>query len=263
MRSGVSFPSYAANPTYAMITGAADALYPVANLADLYNIRAPFKASAAGVVAFSGVFTATKAVQFLALLHHNGAAADTIRVRLYSDAGMTSVVYDSTAISLFPTGSAPNSLYPQCFPLRLSAATNARAFRIDLSANALPWVIGGLEISGFWQWTDVAVPREIGFQNTDVIVAQPFGVDHAMSQYGPRTISGSRDVTDQSENLSTAMDFQLATKTNKPFVWCWDVDDATTYPREVVLVRNAKLNPTVQNEYPSGKQSFAFLEHLR
>lgn len=245
-----------------MITGAANASYPVANLSDLYNIKTPFIANASGAVAFSAVLPASKSLSFLALLDHNGGAADTVRWRLYSDAAMTAMVLDSAALPLFPAGSSVSSTYPQNFPYRFNAVT-ARAVRVDLSANAAAWAIGAIEMGGFWEWTDVAVPRSSGFQNADAEANQPFSADHVMGQFAPRIISGTRETVDQSENATTAQDFLMEKKTALPFVWCWDTADATTYPRECVLVRNAKIQNPVQNSYPTGKQSFSFVEHLR
>lgn len=262
MRAGVSFPSYAADPTYAMVAGTANASYPVQNLSDLYNIRTPFQSNGIGNVSFSFVFTATKSLQLLALLHHNGTAGSTIRWRLYSDAAMTAQVYDSSALPLFPTGSAPSSLYPQCFPLKIGA-TSARAGRVDLAGNDSAWSVGAVELSGWWEWTDVAVPRSLGVQNSDIVAQQPFGVDHTMGQFAPRIVQGTRELTDQSENSTTALDFQLEKKTSRPFVFCTDVSDPTTYPRECLLVRNARLLPPTMTDYPSGKQGFQFLEHVR
>jgi hypothetical protein len=264
MRSGVSYPSYAADPTYAMVTGTANASYPVANLADLYNIRTVFKTTTAGAIAFTFIFPANRTIQLLALLHHNAAAGATVRYRLFSDnnpdpvGNAAHMIHDSTAVAL-QTGSN----FAQSQPYRLAAATAVRSGRVDLSAMSVPWSIGGLELAGFWEWADVAVPREFGIRSNDVIAQQPFGVDHAMSQFGPRTFRGTRELVDQSENLTTAIDFQLATKTSKPFVWVWDAADSATYARECALVRNQRLNPPQMLEYPSGRQSFDLVEHLR
>lgn len=264
MKSGVSFPSYAADPAYAMITGTADASYPVANLSDLYNIRTVFKAGATGAIAFSFIFPANRTIQFLALLHHNGPAAATVRYRLFSDNNPDPVgnaahqIADSGALTL-----QTSTLFPQCFPYKMTAALAVRSGRVDLSANSVAWVIGALELSGWWEWTDVAVSRQFGLKAQDAVAAVPFGVEHAMSQFNPRTVSGTREIVDQSENLTTALDFQLEKKTSKPFVWCWDVADSATYARECILVRNAQLVSPLQLDYPAGKQSFIFSEHLR
>lgn len=264
MRSGVSYPSYSADATYTMLIGAANASYPVANLADIYNIRTVFKASGAGAVGFTLLFPASRTIQLLTLLHHNSPANGTVRYRLFSDnnpdpvGNAAHMIHDSGLITL-----QTSTYFAQSQPYRLSAAMSVRSARVDLSGNPSPWSIGGLDLSGFWEWQDVAVPREFGIKSNDVTASQPFGVDHMMSQFGPRQIRGTRELVDQSENLTTALDFQLAVKTSKPFVWVWDAADSTTFARECILVRNARLNPPQMLDYPAGRQAFDFIEHLR
>lgn len=260
MRSGVSFPSFAGDATYAMLANSAKTDFPVQNLSDLYNVRSIFESSAVAATAFSAVFSATRTIQLLTLVHTNAGALATVRYRLYSDAAMTALVYDTGVTPMFPTGSAPSTVYPQNFPLLLPAPTACRAIRIDLSSQQ--WQIGAVELSGWWEWDDVAVSREIGIKTNDVVVQQPFGVDHVMSQFSPRTIKATRNMADQAENSTTALDFQLEKKTSRPFIWCWDIADPTTYPRECVLVRNSALTPPQQQAYPGGTQTFNFQEHL-
>lgn len=265
MKSGVSYPSYAADATYSMVSGStADASFPVQNLADLYNVRTVFKAGASGASAFTLVFSATRALQFLGLVHHNGPAAATVRYRLFSDTNPDPVgnsahmVLDTGALTL-----QTSSLFSQTFPAKLAAATSARSLRVDLSSNPVAWIVGALELAGWWEWTDVAVARELGIASNDAVVQQPFNVDHTMSSFGPRTWAGVRNFADQSESASTFQDFQLATKTAKPFVFCWDISDSTTYARECFLARNNGLTPASMNDYPGSAQSFNFLEHVR
>ncbi len=220
MRSGVSYPSYAALPSYAMVSGSANASFPVSNLSDLYNLRTVFQATASGVVAFTFTFPSAQLIQFLGLLHHNGPPGSTVRWRLYSDV-LTTQILDTGTLSL-----VTSSLFPQCFPYKMASALSVRSGRVDLSSNAVAWIIGAMELAGWWEWQDVGVGREIGFEANDTVVQQPFNVDHAMSSFSPRAWTATRALTDQSENLTTFQDFQLfATKTAKPFVFCWDIAD--------------------------------------
>lgn len=249
-------------------TSALNASYPLTNLPNLYKIRTPAQwATAAGAYA-SFLLSATKSVQFLALAHHNAPAGATFRIILFSDTNpdpilnQAHVVHDS-GVQIFV---APVSPYPQVQPYRLSAAVTARSGWLELSdrrvTDAVVWSLGAVEISGFWEWQDVEVPREFGFANTDVVAQQPFNVDHVMTQFAPRTWVGTRGLVDQSENNTTAVDFQLEKKTHQPFVFCWDTDDTATYAREAILVRNSRITPPTQNDYPGGSQSFGLIEHL-
>lgn len=267
IKSGVGTPSYATLATWAQVTGAWDSDYPITNLANLRSIRSVAKASGSGVRAFTFILPAAVSLQFLAMLDHNGAAASTVRYRLFSDnnpdpvGNAGAIVHDSGTLSLLPGGA--NADWPQNHPYVLSAAVTARSCRIDLSSHATAWQIGAFEIAAWWEWTDVETPREFGLNNNDVVAAMPNGITHEMSQWAPRVIKGTRGVVTQTEIHTTALDFQLATGLRNPFVWVWDFNDSTTWPREVVLVHNASLPSPRAVEYPGGRFAFDFEEWLR
>lgn len=269
MRSGASFPSYASQAVWAQVTGAWSGSFPVANLADLRKIRSVAKATDAAARAFTMILPAVQSIQFLALVHHNGVAGTTVRLRLFSDnnpdpvGNAGAIVHDSGVVPMFPIGSAPSSLYPQIRPYRLENAVNARSCRIDLSANLKPWVIGGVELGGFYEWTDVAVPRDFGIRDKSAKMELPDSVNHVMGVWSPRIFAGSREVVDVAEIETTALDFQLEKKTSYPFVYATDLDDTSTWPREVIFVHNNSLPPPTSLLHPSGRMSFDFEEWLR
>lgn len=267
MKSGVSFPSYASLATLAVVTGTLNASYPLSNLSNLKNIRKVAKTSTTGVLAFTFVLPAAVSIQFLALVHHNAAGAETVRIRLFSDnnpdpvGNAGAIVHDSTAVAMFPSGAAASSDYPQNRPYRLSAAVTARSGRIDLSSHASNWQIGGLEIGGWWEFQDVQVPRSLGLQSNDAVVDQGGNIEDVTQMWSPRRVGIQRLVL-QSENETTMMDFQLEKKTSNPFMWVWDMDDPSTWPREAMLVTNYTLPGAPSGDHPSGRQSFDFIEHL-
>jgi|SRR5882762_7166833 len=272
MRSGVSFPSYATLPTWTLQAthGTADADYPLANLTDLVNIREIFKTTT-GACWLQFNLAAAQVLQFLAIAHHNGDAGDTVRVQLWSDnnpdpvGNLANRVYDSGTISLFPGASDQIALYPQVFPLLFSTAgLSIQSGLVNLSGNAAgSWQIGAIELAGWYQMDGTSISRSFGLKANDQVSAQPFGTDHVQAQFNPRIIGLTREMTDQSENATTAVDFQLEKRTDYPFVWVNDIDDADTYQREAILVRNSKLTPPKMSAYPVGKLAFDFQEHLR
>lgn len=268
MRSGVSFPSYQ-GATMAMATGAASADYPVSALASAQSIRSVFRASAPGAIAVTFIFSAAKMMEFLGILHHNAPAGATFRWRLFSDANPDPVgnaahqVWDSGVIAFYPPDAEVSSVYPAVRPYLLPSDRSVRSGRLDLSAHGAAWEIGALELAGWWGWEDVAVPREIGVKNSDVTSEQPNGGDHVMGKFAPRIFSGSRDSVEIQTERATALDFQRAKGTYQPFVWVWDYDDPETWAREVMVVRNSALTPLTQNDHPSGRIAFGFMEHLR
>lgn len=274
MRTAVSINSVAALATFAMVAGSvANASYPVQNLADLQRIKRPFQANAVGATSFTFTLPAIKPVQFLALIRLAGAAAgNTVRIRLWSDnnpdpvGNAAHIVHDSTAISVIPGGGPPyglDDIWPMIFPYALPASVNAQSGRVDLSASAGTWQIGGLEISGLWAWTDSSFDRENSQANRDVITELPFNSDAPTQAWSPRTVKLARSLVDQSEARTTAMDFFGQTKMYQPFVYCWDVDDSATYPRECILMRNATINGPQMLDNPGAKLEFDFVEHMR
>lgn len=269
VRAGVSFPSYADKAAYAMVSGAADVDYPVANLGDFSSVRRLFKAAATGAVSFTAILPAAQLLRMIGLAHHNASAAETVRIRLFSDnnpdptGNPGAIVHDSGAVAMFPAGAAPSARYAQVRPYILNVPVTARSMRIDLSANAAPWQIGMLEIANWWEWSDVSVSREFGLDNQDVVYSQPLDVDHVTSVWSPRTIRGAREVIDQSEVHTTALDFINEKMMDRPFVWLWDYGDPATWVREAIVVVNADLPPPVANDYPSGSFTFSFGEFMR
>ena len=271
MRGGFSFPSYAALPTWTFQTagGVADANFPLANLTDLRNIRRIFKTTGPTCKLQFNLPSAVS-IGFVAVVHHNSDAGDTVRLRLWSDnnpdpvGNLGNMVYDSGTISMFPGASDQIALYPQSFPILVAGAPSSQSGLVNFSSNAAgTWQIGGIEISGWYQQDGISVQRTFGLKSNDVVSPQPFGVQHVERTFSPRILSFSRDMTDQSENATTAADFQLEKTTSSPFVWVSDIDDVDTYQREVILMRNAKLTAPLMLAYPTGKLIFDLIEHLR
>jgi hypothetical protein len=244
-----------------------DANYPLSNLSDLKNIRAVAQRSAAGALSFTLLFSAARTLQFLALIHHNCVAGDTVRYRLFSGTGADPVanagtmIHDSGNLALFPGSNAPSSRLAAVRPYLLSSALSVRSARVDV-ATAGTVSIGGLELSGWYEWQNVLIDRERGFRSTAQTQAQADGADQVMGQWSPRVWDGGRDLIDQTELESTFMDFQREKKLSLPFVFAWDYDDSTTWTRECALVKNTSL-PRQTADYPfAGRMRFAFEEHL-
>lgn len=268
MTAGVSFPSYIRQATWAQVTGGWNASYPLANLGDLKRIRRVAKASGTGVRVFTFTFPAGVPLQFFSMLHHNGLAGATVRYRLFSDTNpdpvgnVANMIHDSGLKQLFPAGSSPSSDYPQCHPYLLSAPLTVRSGRIDLSSHLSGgWEIGGFELSGFWSWPDVTVPREFGVQPADIVSELPDNIDHGMKIWSPRVVAGSRGGVEQTE-LTTLLDFQREKGLFTPFVWVGDYDDVTTWPREVFPVTQNRFLPGGAVQYPLARIGFDFGEHL-
>lgn len=257
IRSGIGFPSRMDVATMAMITGSAAAAFPAANLADLRQIRTIFKASASGAIAFKATLSANASVEFLALVHHNAVDGATYRFRTYSDDTLSTLVDDSGTLTF---ADYDGSQFAKVTPYALPAAVSARAIRVDLSDISTPWRIGGLEASGLWAFEEVA-RRERGISARDAVTALGDGSRVGTRMFSPRTIGTGR-VVDLSDEGLTVLDFLNSRGKAQPFVWARSLEEASTWPREAVLVTNSALKPLSKDHPEQGAISLDLREHL-
>ncbi len=267
MRSGVSFPSYAGQGTWSAGTATTfDADYPVTNLSDLKRITRKAKVAGATTYAFFNLtFAAFRTINFCAMLNHNIVAPTKWRMRFYAEAVANianTPLLDTGLIDVWPSGSAPISGLPAVTPFVFPASASVRTgiLAVEIAAG-LP-EIGGFECGGWWEWTDVAVPRELGISGNGTQEDMGGGVVHAMKEWSPRLIKGTRSVVDQSEIETTALDFQREKRLSQPFVFLTDFDDPTTWPREAVLVKNVTIPPSQIFDVDVGRFAFEFREHI-
>lgn len=265
MKSGIGFPSYGRDATWSLGPGsnAMAADFPMQNLANLEELRRVALQAAPGGQNLYFDLGAVREIDFLALIHHNAPAAAIFTVTLYDGANQTGAVVYASGNQAFWPGGAVNRDYPAVRPLRLPAPVNARSGLIALTANTVPWEIGGVEIASFWEWNDVAVPREIGVRSNASSAAMGGGVTHVTRQWAPRTVAGSREAVDLPELETRLLDHQRINGLHRTFVWCWDVDDPATWARQAMAVTNSELPAGVRDAYQSGRINFAFREQLR
>ncbi len=263
MRSGVSTFSYTATATYALVTGDADANYPIGNLADLFQISNPARITPdAGEIAFTAVLTTDQTVQMAALVQHRLPAGATVRTRLFSDAGMTTTV---TGGDLGPTAiPAPVTGYRQTFPAVMAASRTVRAVRIDIEdAGSDPIDFGGLEIAQWWELPKITATAEIGFGDGADDIALLGGGAWGRQEYRPNTYSGQVAHMDTAVSLTTGLDFQKYKQLSRPFVFCEDYSDPASWPRTTFLAMNSDLSPFVAALYSRDRYQFRLAEHVR
>lgn len=258
-RSLVCQPSYVSGATFAMITGTAHADYPVSNLGDLKRIRRVFKASASGAIAFSCVLAADQTVECVPLIHHNATDAATYRIRSYSDAGMTALVDDSGTLAFSISSDAQFSAVT---PYVLASALTVRAVRVDLSDIGTAWQIGAMDVAGLWDFEPVS-RRSLGLLAQDEVAEHAEGVSHVTRLFAPRLVESGRELITVATDGYTFRDFLKTKGRSEPFVWVRAYEEAGSWQREALLVRNASLPPL--NRQPSTLANFdlRFVEHLR
>ncbi len=258
-RTLISFPGYAADATFAMITGTADPDFPVTKLADLKRIRQVFKAAGAADIAFKATFSADREIQFVALLHHNAINGATYRVRCYSDTSLSTLVDDSGTLAF---SISSNAQFRAVTPYALPSAITVRAVRIDLSDMGLAWQIGGMEVAGMLAYEAVS-RREIGVDAADDVTPHVEGVNHAQRLFSPRLLMTGRSNIVHQEHGWDAMDLAKNLGRSEPFVFVRAYEDATTWERENVLVRLRSMPRIIRGSGDLASFELPLTEHLR
>lgn len=256
---GVSHPIHSTDAAFAMLSGTADADYPVANLADPKEITEVFVASASGAIAFKATLAADQTVEFVALCCHNATDGATYRIRSYSDTGASVLVDDSGTLGFAIDASSPFGR--TVTPYRLPSAMTVRAVRIDLSDIGLAWQIGALIVSGFWDLS-AHDARSLGIKPKDGFTDVGDGVRHGTRQWSPRVFTLGNRLIDWTTEGRTFHDFQRDMKLAEPFVWVRDYGDASTWVRECAVVRNQSRPTMGKDAYIFGSFALDMIEHL-
>lgn len=264
MTPGVTYLSASSLASLAMITGSADANYPVQNLSDtVNNAKVARLTPAGGVVAFSFDLSAASLIQFVGLVRHNLSGAETVRIRLYSAAALGgSLLVDSGVISVWPSGAAVAG-YAQTRPWVASAGPyTALSGRVDFASLGGVLEIGALELAQWWP-VYMSPGAEIGFITTAADEAIVGGGAEAGDTFVSRMMNGQCDFLSIATSATTGIDFQAAVGKSKPFVWVQDYDDPTTWGRGCWPARNADLPPIVGALYRHDRFQLRLKEHAR
>ncbi len=256
---GASYPIHSGDAAFAMTSGAADADYPVSNLADPKAITLVFRASAPGAISFSFVLPADRAVEFLALCRHNNPGGETWRIQLYDNAGLTSEVYDSGALTI--SSSTAGQVRPTEPHKLVGGPLTIRGGVITLSAHAAAWQIGALIVSGFWDLS-AHDARALGILPRDGRTDVGDGVSRGTRQFSPRAYTFGNSQIDWTTDGRTFHDFQRDMKLSEPFVWVRDYGDPDTWARECDLVRNQSRPALGKNAWVLGELALDTISHL-
>jgi hypothetical protein len=258
-RSLLSYPSYVDTATFAMISGTADATYPVSNLAVMKKPRQVFKSSGSGAISFKATLAADQSIQFLALIHHNATNGATYRFRCYSDTSLTTLVDDSGTLTFSISAAAQ---FKAVLPYALPSAQTTRTVRVDLSDIGVPWQIGAMETAGLIAWEGVA-RREIGLASNDELEVQVDGAAFGTRMFAPRVITSGRELVTYSAEGFTLLDVARSKGRDAPFLWVRSYEDPNSWEREAALVRFMAMPTVVRKSGTLVGFDLKLVEHLR
>lgn len=266
--SALSFPSYSTEAVFA----SADAWStpPSSVLGDLTRPRMRAVATTSGLRTITFTLPVQRQIQFIGLVHHNGSLLARFRVYLFSDnnpdpvGNVANIVYDSGPAAPWGIAAAVPQfagVRPFVLPAAIGVQSGAIVLNSRAAVDAIPWQLGGVEISGIWSFTDIDVAREFGLKETVQYEDAGGGVQHAISQWTPRTLKFKRKAVARAELETTAMDFFAEKRRTKPFVWMYD-KDSTSWSHQCFLVHNRTLPNIVTNTAATGSVAFDLIEHL-
>lgn len=270
MTPGVSYLSQSAAAAFTAVTGPWDANYPVQNLGD---VQAPSQVGratpSAGQVTFTFALPVAALVRFIGLVNHSMAGAESVRVRLFATGAPDpatnggAIVYDSTAVAVWPIGSTPSSLFKAVRPFVLPAATSVISGRVDLTGLGASFQLGGVEIGQFWAWPGEGAGRALGFKNrlSDVLLAG--GAAAPIDTFVPRYLQGELPAIPLVSSQTEGFDFQRSTSRAKAFVYVADYDDPSSWARECALMRQDAISALAGKLYRHDSMQIRFIEHWR
>jgi hypothetical protein len=242
--------------------GSFNATYPRTNLGTLPLSRVARTSSASLANAqFTGVVPKDRAFRHAAFVGHNMTAAAKYRFRLYSDTALTTVVYDSGWVDVWPVVYPASEIeweddnwwtgkysteemagYVWTTVIWLDRLYLARGFKaeIDDTGNPDGYVqIGLFEVGAGWLASvNFEYGTEYGFRFRSRVVESDGGVRYFERRAKPRVLRGAISAIDRDEALARGFEIQRQADIDKPFLWVPDADDAVHRLRTAFLARN-------------------------
>jgi hypothetical protein len=258
--------------------------YPVSNLK---RLPLSYVARSTDALAASTQFVATLSedspVRLIALVRHNLTLAATFRVRLYSDAGLTELVYDSEVIDVWPVVYPASTIewednnwftgkytdeeiagYVWTRPLWLGAVYIARAIKVEIfdATNPAGYVEVGLcEIAQGWQASvNFAYGLEHGFESRSEGQEALGGEMYFDRRPLKRLARGEIRMLPHDEAMAKGGEFFRRHDKAEPFLWFPFPDTQVHWVRDTYLARNAELPLMALARFGRDRFPFSFRE---
>lgn len=266
-RAAIGFPRWTRKAVFSAAGGSYNATYPVTNL---QSEQLSFVARTTGVspsqTKFQAVLDKPRPVRVLAFVNHNASLDATYRIRLYADAAMTSLLYDSGAagMAFWPSVYPPGQLeweddgfwfgkysqdeiagYRAIRPIWLDKIYLARAALVEVFDDANPagyFQCGLFEIAAVWQFgVNFAFGSEYGFEARTDAARALGGAEYFLRNEKPRVFRGQIKLLDRDEALAKAFELQRQHDIDEPFLWLPNPESTQHLLRECFLARQAEL----------------------
>lgn len=198
-----------------------------------------------------------RTVRVIALLRHNAGSAATVRVRAYSDAGYTTLVWDSTALSFWPEGypAAENKKrYQEDFYIILPSDQTARYWRTEITDTANPAgyiELGRAIFAPAWQpAVNMEYGAGIGLETDTTSQRTPGGVDYFDRKEARRVQRFTLPVLSESEGMGNVFDMQWDRGIDREVLFVFDPADTGVMQKKRTFL--GRLRQLSAIEYPYG-----------
>lgn len=224
-------------------------------------------------------------ISVVALCRHNLSSTALWRVRAYSDAGLTSVVYDSDTVEVWeatldslqlewpednfwsgrPGAEDLVGYYWNAIHV-LPAAVYARYWKVEITDTANPSgfvEVGRLFLSEAWMPVlNMSYGASIGYNNRTEIEEAWDGTEYFDRRPAYRTAQFQLDNMGTSEAMNRAFDMQRLAGVDKEVLFMWDQADVQHLIRRSLLGRVRELSPIEQPYFEAHKTSYVIKELL-
>ena len=170
-----------------------------------------------------------KAIDFAAIISHNGAAADTWQIRASSDGTPATVPdYDSGSQNLFPAATRPSEAWRTHYDSHYVFASTQtwRYWRCDFTI-AGSYFEAGVLLLGLRQQITLAYPFSRGYAPADIVEITPDGGAVTDPRGRPRAWNFMVNLLDETTEM--AIDGLDALRGIGDAVYCVENPDATTW----------------------------------
>lgn len=238
-----------------------------------------------GSFVITGDFGQLRPMRLVALVNHNFSTAATYRFRVFSDAGLTNVDYDSGVLPVF--GVVYNELTADWdngnfWDLILSAEdrdgltatlihvldyqwTN-QYFKLEIfdSTNLDGYLQAGRLFvgSGWIPIVNMDSGASIGFDARDQIDEAISGAEYFEKRRAPRIAKFNLPYMEDAEGWQVAFEIQRKQATTDDVFYMWDVDDSVNVLRRSFLGRLKSLSPIDQPYVNKTSTSFEIKEQI-
>lgn len=229
--------------------------------------------------------TSTRTISVLALCRHNLSGAATWRIRAYSDAGLTDLLYDSGTVNVWEALYGQDQLewhndnfwsgqildedleghYWNAIHV-LPAPVSARYWKLELSdpTNYDGYVQAGrLFLSEAWVPAyNMSYGANIGYTSRTEVEEAWDGSEYFDIKAPYRVVQFSLEYLQHEEAMTRALDIQRVANIHNEVLFVWDPEDVQQLIRRSFLGRLRELSPIEQPYHNAYQTSFVIKELL-